>query len=127
MSSLRSTLNTLATAFTASVLDALRVASVEELAVFAVAQPLHGGRWRGDAAPSSPSGRLPRRSAEDIAVALERVVELLTKNKAGLRAEEIRKELGMEPNEMPRVLKEGRLTKRLYATGQTRSMRYTVA
>ena len=51
--------------------------------------------------------RLARRSAGDIQAALRMVEGLLKKKPAGLRAEQIRAELGFEPKEMPRILKQG--------------------
>jgi len=71
------------------------------------------------------SGRLPRRSSEDIAKALDGVVALVKKHKEGLRAEEIRANLGMEAKEMPRVLKDGLAKKKLRAKGQKRATTYT--
>jgi len=72
-------------------------------------------------------GRLPRRSAEEIAAALDEIVGLVSKHKDGLRAEEIRTKLGMQVKEMPRVLKEGLATKRLMAKGRKRATTYTAA
>lgn len=45
-------------------------------------------------------------------------------NKEGLRAEQIRATLGMEPKEMPRILKEGISTKKLKTKGQKRATTY---
>ena len=73
------------------------------------------------------SGRLKRRSPEDIAKALDEVIALVKKNKDGLRAEEIGSQLGMEAKEMPRVLKEGLAKKKLKAKGQKRATTYTAA
>jgi hypothetical protein len=135
-SSLRSDLNTLAASFAASVLDAIRGASLEDLLGEAGVTPRRGaGRPRGTSAPSgngSParvarSRRLKRRSPEDIAKALDQVVALLKKNKDGLRAEQIRQQLGMVAKEMPRVLKEGLSTKKLKSKGQKRATTYTAA
>jgi hypothetical protein len=55
------------------------------------------------------------------------VVALVKKNKNGLRAEQIRSELDMQPKEMPRVLKEGLSHKVLRATGQKRATTYFAA
>jgi hypothetical protein len=74
--------------------------------------------------PARANGRLARRSPEDIAAALGQVVGLLKKNKAGLRAEQIRTELKMQAKEMPRVLKEGLTTKALKSKGQKRATTY---
>lgn len=138
--SLRSNIQAAAAVFTSSVLDAIRGASLEEL----LAESSAGGGRRGPGRPprsasSAPaagaprparttrSGRLKRRSAEDIAEALESVVALVKKHKAGLRAEQIREDLRMQSKEMPRVLKEGLAKKKLKAKGQKRATTYTAA
>lgn len=137
--SLRSNIQTAAAVFTASVLEAIRSASLEEL----LAESGSGGR-RGPGRPpralsaalaaagmrgarTTRTGRLKRRSAEDIAAALDRVVSLVKKHKAGLRAEQIREQLRMQSKEMPRVLKEGIAKKKLKAKGQKRATTYTAA
>jgi hypothetical protein len=109
MSSLQAQLTELAQAFADAVLDAVRGSPLLDL--------IEGGRTAGsgrstprsDGAPSSraqrSSGRLPRRSAEDIAKALDQVVSLVKKHSDGLRAEQIRDQLGLQPKEMPRILK----------------------
>ncbi len=136
--SLRSNIQAAAAVFTSSVLEAIRGASLEEL----LAESGSGAR-RGPGRPprgagaaaargGSPvrearSGRLKRRSAKDIAAALDRVVGLVKKHKAGLRAEQIREQLKMQSKEMPRVLKEGLGKKKLKAKGQKRATTYTAA
>jgi len=72
------------------------------------------------------TGRLPRRSAEDIAKTLEIVVSLLGSRKNGLRAEQIREELSMQAKELPRILKEGLSRKKLRTVGQKRATTYFV-
>jgi len=132
--SLRSKLNELAAQFADAIVNAIRGSSVEEL----LAQtgggdgPRRGpGRPRGPAATTESKargrrpGRLPRRSAEEIAAELDRVVGLVKKSKAGLRAEEIRTTLKMQSKEMPRILKEGLSTKVLKSKGQKRATTYT--
>jgi hypothetical protein len=134
--SLRSQLNELAAHFADAIVNAIRGSSLEEL----LAQtggadgPRRGpGRPRGPAATTEPkargrrAGRLPRRSAEEIAAELDRVVGLVKKSKAGLRAEEIRATLKMQSKEMPRILKEGLSTKVLKSKGQKRATTYTAA
>ena len=83
---------------------------------------------RADVAATSSraprSGRLKRRGPEDIAKELDRVVHLVKKHKDGLRAEQIRTDLGMQAKEMPRILKEGLSQKRLKAKGQKRATTY---
>jgi hypothetical protein len=73
------------------------------------------------------SGRLKRRSAADIEKALEAVVSLVEKRPKGLRAEEIRTQLGMEAKEMPRVLGEGLATQKLHKRGHKRATTYYAA
>jgi HEAT repeat protein len=69
-------------------------------------------------------GRLARRSPKAIAEALARIIALVKQHKEGLRAEQIREQLGMHPKEMPRVLKEGLSSKRLRAKGYKRATTY---
>jgi len=130
--SLRSSLNTLAASFADSILDAIRGASLEELLGEA-----RGGARRGPgrppkskAAPAAAaprarkSGRLARRSPEQIAKALDQVVALVKSKKDGLRAEQIRAALKMQSKEMPRVLQEGLSKKKLKSKGQKRATTY---
>jgi hypothetical protein len=128
MSNLRSRLADLASSFTDSVVDAIRGTSLEELLTETGARP------KSRPADSSPratpriarasSGRLPRRSAEDIAAELDKIVALVQTHRDGLRAEEIRTELGMQAKELPRVLKEGLSSKKLRSKGQKRATTY---
>ncbi|HWW83869.1 MAG TPA: hypothetical protein VNZ26_09730 [Vicinamibacterales bacterium] len=130
MPNLQSRLQEIAQNFASAVLDALKGAPLQEL--------LGGGRAVGNgrsalraggsaaAKHARSSGRLPRRSAEDIGKALEQVVSLVKKHGDGLRAEQIRDELGLQPKEMPRILKEGLSTKKLKSKGQKRATTYFV-
>jgi hypothetical protein len=131
--SLRSKLSDLADSFANSVLDAIRSASLEELIGDGGREP---ARARSAPTPkpaskparsSSSGGRLPRRSAEDIAQILDQVVALVKSHKEGLRAEQIRSELGMQAKEMPRVLKEGLVKRKLRSKGQKRATTYFAA
>lgn len=79
---------------------------------------------RAAAAKSQKSERLPRRSAEEISTLLEKARSLLVKHKDGLRAEQIRVELGLEAKELPRILKQGLEDKVLRATGKKRATTY---
>ena len=135
MPTLRSTLNDLAANLASDILDVLRGTSLEELR-----GESRGGRsgrgpgrppkiaWSGVSKPSSAkkSGRLHRRSAKEIAAALDEIVGLVSKHKDGMRAEEIRKALKLDVREMPRALKEGLATKKLKAKGRKRATTYTV-
>jgi hypothetical protein len=136
MTSLQTSLNHLASAFASAILDAIRGASLEELL-----GETSGGARRGPGRPTAASlpqtngeparvassGRLKRRSLEDIAKALDEVVALVKKHKSGLRAEQIRAQLKMDRKEMPRVLQEGLSTKKLKSKGQKRATTYTTA
>jgi hypothetical protein len=76
------------------------------------------------AARKGKNGRLARRSADEIAATLNKIVLLVKTQKNGLRAEEIRSKLGLLPKEMPRILKEGISTKKLTSKGQKRATTY---
>lgn len=134
---LRSALDTLASEFANAVLTAVRTASLDELASGGGGQEGHGrrgpgGPQRSASSPSSgrskrtrtASDRLARRSPEQIAEAVGRVVALVKKRKDGLRSEQIRAELGMDAKEMPRVLKEALTKKALTSKGQKRGTLY---
>jgi hypothetical protein len=122
------------------VLDAIRSASLDELlsdAGRAAAPPparrAPAARPVGPTPPKQPArrasggGRLPRRSPDDIATALEQVVSTVKAHKDGLRAEEIRSALNMQAKEMPRILKEGLMKRRLRSKGQKRATTYFAA
>jgi hypothetical protein len=131
--SLHSTLNGLATSFADSILEVIRGASLDEL-IEPNGQTRSNGRSSRTSAASAPapaakrpartSGRLQRRSAADIAAALGQVVGLVKKHKEGLRAEQIRSELGLQAKEMPRILKEGLTKRSLKSKGQKRATTY---
>jgi hypothetical protein len=131
--SLHSTLNDLAASFADSILEAVRGASLDEL-IAPNGQTRKNGRTpRAPAAvasvpaardPSRSSTRLQRRSPQEIAKALAQVVSLVKKHKEGLRAEQIRSELGLQAKEMPRILKEGLEKKALKSKGQKRATTY---
>ena len=146
MPNLHSQLNDLATSFANSVFDAIKGASLEQLLgdgggivgrdrpartdgprAFASARLARKAVVQASAAPTHKAGskgRLPRRSAEDIAKLLAQVAALVNKHKDGLRAEEIRANLGMQAKEMPRILKEGIAKKVLKTKGQKRATTY---
>jgi hypothetical protein len=124
---LRAKLDALASAFADDVVSAIRGASLQELlgTPAAKSRPLGGGRAPKAAPPKAKaSGRLPRRSAGDIAAALSDVVALVKKHKNGLRAEEIRVNLALQAKELPRILKEGLSAKKLSKKGRKRATVY---
>jgi hypothetical protein len=128
-SSLRSRLEELSAAFVAEVLTVIRSASIDEL-VSESSGPTDKREHR--AAPKGPrasrgvssSGRLRRRSKEDVEAILQRVLALVARHKTGLRAEQIKQELDLQAKEMPRVLKEGLAKKKLSSRGQKRATTY---
>jgi hypothetical protein len=78
--------------------------------------------------PTRKSGRLTRRTPEQIADAVNTVATLLRNHPAGLRSEQIRAELGMDIRELPRVLKDGVADRVLCVlSGQKRSTLYGVS
>jgi hypothetical protein len=117
------------------VLEAIRGASLEDLQ----AEGGSGGSRRGPgrAAPGgtgsgnpgkkkTKDGRLVRRSAEDIEKAVAQVVALVKQSKTGLRSEEIKKKLGLDRREVPRILRTAVESKRLKSRGQKRATVYSV-
>jgi hypothetical protein len=130
MPTLRSQLDSLAAAFASAVVDAIRGASLHELVASdgraaPAARPAGGPAPKAIASKTTRSGRLKRRSSEDIGQVLDQVVALVKKNKDGLRAEQIRTELNLQAKELPRVLKEGLRSKRLRKAGQKRATVYS--
>ncbi len=136
MPTLRSQLDELARTFAEQIIGALRNASLDELV--STGGPVKDGREpRTPLAKATPTattpkttprkpGRLRRRSAEEIAAMLGKIVALVQKHKGGLRAEQIRSTLGMQSKEMPRILKEGIAAKKLTTKGQKRATTYFV-
>jgi hypothetical protein len=134
MSSLRTAIGDLASTFVAGVLDSIRGARLDDLLAEA-GVGVRRGPGRPNVAPDDStasarvtrSGRLKRRSPEEIAKALDEVIALVKKHKSGLRAEQIRAQLKMDRKEMPRVLQEGLSTKKLKSKGRKRATTYTTA
>jgi hypothetical protein len=138
MANLRSQLDTLAATFANQIMATLQGASLHELVSSGGGENAGNGRRArfvavGDREPvplSAPvatkgkNGRLPRRSAEEIAKTLDKIVLLVKTQKDGLRAEEIRSKLGMQAKEMPRILKDGIAKKKLTSKGQKRATTY---
>jgi hypothetical protein len=137
MSTLKSRLDSLASSFASDVVRAIQGASLEELMSEVgggIKRPAGQPRARRAApaasgvatsvARSAKAGRLPRRSAEDIKAALDKVHGLLKASKAGLRSEQIRAALRLDKREVPRILKEGLATKKLTSKGHKRATTY---
>jgi hypothetical protein len=129
--SLRSTLDSLASSFASEVLHAIRAASLDELLT-----ETSGGARRGPGRPRAtvsaapraaarrPPGRLARRSPEEIAKTLGLIVAAVKAKP--MRAEQIRQVLKLDKRELPRVLAEGLKTKKLKSKGQKRATTYSV-
>jgi len=132
MPPLRSTLHDLAAKLASDILDVLRGSSLGQLrgerggrtGRGACLPPKNAGIGASKAFGLAKSGRLPGRSENEIAAALDEIVGLVSKHKDELRAEEIRKALKLDVREMPRVLKEGLSLKKLKATGRKRATTY---
>ena len=134
MTTLRSTISQLANEFAAGVLEAIRGASLEQILAETGGTPARRGRPAappraaegGAPAPARPrrGGRLGRRSAKDIAALVEQIVRLLEAHPEGLRAEQIRQELGLEAKELPRPLTEALSSRRISKEGQKRATTY---
>src|SRR5690242_12683189 len=99
MTTLRSTIESLASQFAVSVLAALKGASIDDIYSVAgtgggVGAPRGRGRPRGAASasavpgPRGRGGKRGRRSAGDIAKMVDSIVDLLQKTTKGLRAEQ---------------------------------------
>ena len=143
MSNLRNTIESLASQFASSVLDALRSASIDELADVAgrgaPAARRGPGRPRAESSDSSSTaaparrgaasgrgrgGRLGRRTQNDITAMVESIVDILAKSAGGLRSEQIRSALNVEAKELPRPLAEALSSGRVTKTGQKRATTY---
>ena len=85
-----------------------------------------GGGGQPD--PLRNGKRLARRSLAQIEATLAKVVAAVRATGGkGLRAEDIRRQLGLDVREMPRVLKEGVRAKKLKAKGRKRATTYRAA
>jgi hypothetical protein len=152
MSSLHSSIQSLAEQFASGVLHAIRSSSLEEILGEAVSARRGPGRppttrglvttrgpgrpagKRGPGRPPGPSGsgrppgptkgRLRRRSEKDLAHVAESIVALVGKHKGGLRGEQIRAELGIPKNAWMKPLSLALGSKKLTKKGQKRATVY---
>ncbi len=133
---LRQTIEAHAQKFALALIDALRSASLDELASvtggLAAPAPSRAARAKTngstvEAAPkvSKKAGRLGRRTADDIAQTLDSIVALVAKHAEGLRAEQIKAALNLDTREMPRPIAEGLKSGVLKKSGQKRATVYT--
>jgi hypothetical protein len=135
MTTLRSTISQLANEFAAGVLEAIRGASLQEILAESGAGGGKARRGRPSAAAdvtrgAAPAkrrgrgGRLGRRSAGDIAGLVQQIVQLLEANPEGLRAEQIREQLGLEAKELPRPIADALSSRKIAKQGQKRATTY---
>lgn len=127
--SLRAKIEVLASEFVSGVLAAMRECSLEELAGGSASVAVRHAKEPDVArAPrAKSSGRLARRSPEDIEKMADDIVALVKKHDDGMRAEEIRKELGIDKREWMRPLQAALDSKRLRKSGEKRATVYTAA
>lgn len=124
MSKIQSVIESLASQFASSVLDAIRGMSLDELAL------VSGGVPTNNTARPSKSrnkGRLPRRSLEDIGEVVEKITTLLANEPNGLRAEDIRQVLKLDVREIARPIAEALAAKKITKTGKKRATVYHAA
>jgi hypothetical protein len=136
MSTLKSTIEELANEFALSIIGALREASIDEISSVTGRAARRGRGARGSAEenglgllakrPGRGGKRLGRRSIAEIGHMIDSIVDLLDRNPAGLRAEQIREELQCQAKELPRPLADGLSAGRLKKTGQKRATTYFV-
>ena len=93
----------------------------------AEAAPADVPRGSGRRSGRGRGGRLGRRSSTQIAQVVESIVELLQKNSKGLRAEGIKKKLGLQSKELPRPIAEALASKKITKQGQKRATTYFAA
>jgi len=140
---LRDTISDLAEAFAASVLNAIRQMSLDE--ILAEAQRTGGtyaqrgpSKLIGAPAPAATAtassapgkgrrkggGRLARRSQDQIDAVADSIVALLEKHPKGLRSEQIREMLKLDKKEIPRPIQEALSSNRITSEGQKRATTY---
>jgi len=136
MTTLKSTIEDLATEFAMSIIGALRSASIDELTAVSgtggatARRPGRPPAAEGGGASALRAGRrgrlgrLPRRSASDIGKLVESIVSLLQTHPEGLRSEQIRAELNLRKNELPRPLSDGLTAGLLTKKGEKRATTY---
>ncbi len=139
---LRDTISDLAEAFAASVLNAIRQMSLDE--ILAEAQRTGGtyaqrspSKLIGTSAPAAATassapkkagrkagGRLARRSQDQIDAVADSIVSLLEKHPKGLRSEQIRSMLKLDRKEIPRPIQEALSAHKITSQGQKRATTY---
>ena len=124
--------------FADAVLTAVRGASIDEILGTTASKAKAGSKLdavlggllkekKPTSSPAKEPGRLKRRTPEQIVEAVGVIASLLRRSKKGLRSEEVKKHLGLDAREMPRLLKEGLATGAIkILSGQKRATVYGV-
>jgi hypothetical protein len=128
MQKLRDSIHHLAQDFAAGVLEAIRVASLQDILGESRApkrKSMPGAsRLASRAAAGSSSKRLARRSSKDIAGVADGIVALVKKHHGGMRAEQIRAQLGIAKKEWMRPLEHALSSRKLTKKGEKRATTY---
>jgi hypothetical protein len=122
---LKNTIENHALEFANGILRALRTASLDELCGLNGRGILHAELGAGPmGSVPTPGARLGRRSAAQITRVLDQIVGLLEQHPDGLRAEVIKRQLGIDPREVPRPLADGVSSGRITKVGEKRATTY---
>lgn len=137
MATIHNTINSLASDFAHQLLAALRGASLEEIISETSAGHVRRGPGRprahllggGGEIPTPFRGkrkprRLARRSSEDIAKTVEKIVAVLKANKKGLTAEGLKAALKVDRRELPKPLTVALKAKKIHKRGKKRATTY---
>jgi len=128
---LRSQMSELATSLVESILAAARSVPLEELWAEprdTRQEPHRNGRGAANRLPAVVSSAEARGgSAQAAAKTLELVVLLIKGQPGGMRAEHLRKKLGVSKPEVTRALKQGLETKKIVSKGERRATTYFAA
>jgi len=133
MATLQTKIAELAEEFASGVLSAIRSSQLDELMVGAGAPAGRRTAAKADReesdAPAAPrakrrAGRLARRSPEEIDAVVERIVATLKASPAGLRSEQLQKELDIDKREISGPITQALSAKKIRKTGQKRSTTY---
>ena len=133
---LKQSLAQLAERFADDLLSAIRAATVDELVDgrAPAASPRPSMRAPAPKAPRRASAARPtkginrvRRGADEIQEIIDSIVKLLKKNPKGLRAEHVRDELGIDPKDLVRPIREALDQKAIRKKGEKRATVYFAA